>query len=485
MNHALIIGSGPAAVGAALALVGDGGPRVTVLDIGNRLDPDRKHVVERLASMPRDRWDPVDVDAVRLQPIRAHRRGLPQKRAYGSAFPFEDRGQLVDVTASGHVNESVVSGAFGGLSNVWGAQVMPFTESTFRSWPVTLQEMEPHYRAMLSEIPFTGEVDALAEHFPLLVDASPLPRLAPRTLSVLDAFDRHRASLESMGVTVGRARLALRAATCVRCGLCMTGCPYSLIYSAAHSFERLRARGQVDYHDGLLVTEIGQDGDVPYVVARDLHGDGGHRFEADRVFVACGAVGTTRLVLSSLGIFDQEIQLAESAQFVLPMISTRPTPDLRVDNQFTLNQFNMVITLDDEWHDVSQVHFYPHNDALLDALPFPLNHPLAKPIADQILRRLTVGLGYLPSWASPVLRMRVLPPRGAGDIAGIHLSGNEEPALGNPMFRRVVTRMVRAGQKLDLWPAVPMAALSPPGKSYHFGGSLPHRQSAADGALDD
>ena len=70
---------------------------------------------------------------------------LPEKRIYGSDFPFRDVGQLDGITALGDANPSVVSGAYGGFSNVWGAQVMPFSEATFDLWPVSLGEMGPHY----------------------------------------------------------------------------------------------------------------------------------------------------------------------------------------------------------------------------------------------------------------------------------------------------------------------------------------------------
>ena len=35
--------------------------------------------------------------------------------------------------------------AYGGFSNVWGSQLMPFTTPTFESWPVSAAEIRPHY----------------------------------------------------------------------------------------------------------------------------------------------------------------------------------------------------------------------------------------------------------------------------------------------------------------------------------------------------
>ncbi len=482
MTRSLVIGSGPAAAGAALALARDSSEQITVLDVGHRLEADRQAALTRLSAQPSNEWSETDVQSIRAQPSGKHTRGLPQKRAYGSDFPFHDAGQLAEVTAVGDANRSVVSGAYGGLSTVWGAQVMPYTPASFARWPVGWREMEEHYRSILRQIPFAADEDALEERFPRLVDAHPLPPLAPRSIAVVDAAERRRSELEGFGVAVGRARLAFGASSCVRCGLCMTGCPYSLIYSSAQTFDRLRQDRRIDYRDGLLAVEVGED-ENPYVIARDLRSGRHHRLDADRVFLACGAVGTTRLVLGSLGVFDEDVELGESAQFVVPMLSYRPVHDPRGDSEFTLNQFNMVVTLDDQWEDTSQIHFYPHNPAVSDAFPFPLHTRGAEPLARQLVRRLTVGLGYLPSWESPSLRVRVVRRDGPDGLPAAVVSGDERHTWGNRMLRRVVRRMVRAAPLLDLWPAVPLISLSGPGYSYHFGGSFPHRRGPADGPL--
>jgi choline dehydrogenase-like flavoprotein len=483
MTRSIIVGSGASAAGAALALLTDPSQEVSVIDIGHLLDASRTEAIGRMAATSPPMWNESDLSAIRTQPVGRQARGLPQKRSYGSAYPFDDVGQLHDVTGVGHANGSVVSAAYGGLTNVWGAQVMPFTRSTFANWPVDYATMEPHYRAILQSIPFAAEEDSLAENFPLIVEGQRLPAVAPRTSEVLAKASRFEDSLRRSGIAVGKARLAFQSQSCVRCGLCMTGCPYSLIYSAAQTFDKLRRDSLIRYHEGLIAVEVGQTGDSPFVIAKDVRTGAFERFEADRVFIGCGAVGTTRLVLSSLNVFNQDIEMGESAQFVVPMVSRIPTPDPRGASEFTLNQFNMTVSLDDDALNISQIHFYPHNDALVDALPAVLKTRIGRPLADQLLRRLTIGLGYLPSWESPSMRIRITESSKNTELPGIVVSGDQQSALANVMFRKVARRMLRVAPKLDLWPVLPMAFLSAPGKSYHFGGSLPHRSAPVDGPL--
>lgn len=472
MPTSLIIGSGPAAAGVAMALSNRRDQQITVIDVGGVLEPERQDAVNLLETLPPEKWPVVQADAIRQQPVMRSTNSLPEKRTYGSDYPFRDFGQLQGLTADGPTNNAVVSGAYGGFSNAWGAQVMPLSAATFDQWPFSRADLEPHYRAVLSQIPFAGEEDDLAELFPLLATPTPLPPVSPRTTMVLEAYAHHRERLRRQGMTLGHARLAISAGQCIRCGLCMTGCPYSLIYSAAQTFDQLRRTNRIDYHGGLVAYRVEEDANGAVVVARET-GSGRHRrFRADRIFVACGALGTTRLVLGSLAAFDREVTLGESVQFVLPALSRRAIPDPREMPEFTLNQFNMVIALDDQGLDLSQVHFYPYNPAYLDALPSILRGRFGTRLSVQLLRRLSVGLGYLPSWASPRLRVRTT--RAARDsLPNLHLSQVAGPHRP-PMLRQVLLRIWRAAPFLDLWPVTPGLIVSAAAKSYHFGGSFPH-----------
>src|ERR1700761_6501982 len=111
---------------------------------------------------------------------------------------------------------------------------------------------------------------------------------------------------------MGKARLALEGKQCVRCGLCMTGCPYGLIYSAAQTFDELRRSGRVRFHGGLLALKVTEEDGRAVVTAKEISTGQLQRFEADHVYVACGAMGSTRLAANSLGLFGAELTMLES-----------------------------------------------------------------------------------------------------------------------------------------------------------------------------
>jgi choline dehydrogenase-like flavoprotein len=474
----LIVGSGPAAAGAALALAGRG-CAITVVDMGRGLEPGPAATLARVASVEPDQWSDADARLLYAGPVPSPEGGLPEKRVLGSDYPFRNIGQLDGVTSSG-VHGALISGAYGGFSSVWGAQILPFPRSAFDDWPRAAADLAPHYRAVLSCIPFAGQHDDLAESLPLYAPAEPLPPLSPRAELILRAHDRHRERLRGMGMLLGRSRLAVRASDCRQVGLCMSGCPYSLIYSAGHTFDELRRRGDVTYYGGLLATSLSEDGAGATVTARELRSGATREFKADRVLVACGAVGTTRLVMSSLGRFGEEVLLAESAQFVVPLASRHPTQDPRQLPHHTLGQISAVLPWDDFRDDPAHLQVYTYNPAFRDAMPPPLRK---EPAATQLLRRLSVALGYLPSSVSPRLRVRLERGTSSG-VHPIHISCDDSH-LTRAALRGVVRRMIRAAPLLDLWPVLPRVALAAPGKSYHWGGSFPYATGRPSGLQTD
>jgi choline dehydrogenase-like flavoprotein len=471
----VIIGAGPAAAGAALALSADADVEVRVIDVGGRLEPDNNAARLRMAGTGPEQWSPSDLRVVSQVAKRTEDSPLPEKRNFGSDFPFHNFGQLEGVSGEGAVNTHVVSGAYGGFSNTWGAQAMVYSAASFNDWPFPRTELEGDYRAILSQIPYAGEADDLAEYHPLWGDADHLPNLSANSTKILDAYNRHRIQVRRHGVIVGKARLALRGADCVLCGLCMTGCPYSYVYSASQTFDQLIAAKKITYEGGYVALRLGEDESGAFVTTRNVETGALETWRADKIFVACGAIGTTRLVGSSLEIFSQPIHFAESAQFVMPFASIRAHSAVTQANSFTLNQFNMLLPFDDEGKDLVQIHGYPYNDAMDDAVPQILNTPALRTIRAMLLKRLTVGLGYLPSWWSPGFDVTLERPASSEDLAPLHVGPSaHRNGESSRRLRQVNARMLRVAPFLGVAPVLPMVRLSAPGKSYHFGGSFPH-----------
>ena len=476
MPSAIIVGSGSSAAAAALALVDHEDWRITVVDVGATLADELSAARQRLSAIPPTEWAAADLRRIVGPPATSASPGLPEKRSYGSSFAFDDHGQASNIAARDGVHARLISGAYGGFSNVWGAQFAPFSRGALDEWPLAGGSLEPHYAAVADHVGVAGVVDDLATALPLFGRHIIPPPLSARAEAIMAGYGMRREQLRATGLTLGRSRVAMRADQCVLCGLCNSGCPYGLIYSSAHTFDRLRAAGRIEYVPGMVAAAVAETESEAAVTVRDVGSGSTHRFVGDRLFLACGAVGSTRLVLASQGRFGRSVTLRESAQFVIPFASLRGTGDPRHQRDFTLGQLTALVG-DPESADAVHVQVYTYDPSFLAALPAPMRARPGSRATGVALGRLSVGLGYLPSSLSPGITMRVQPP-GDGGAPGLELSAQTN-AVAVASVRSALRVLRRSARALDLWPVVPRVELSAPGKSYHWGGSLPHSTDAA------
>ncbi|MBL9059761.1 MAG: hypothetical protein JNK88_07040, partial [Mangrovicoccus sp.] len=307
----IVVGSGPAGVAAARALLARG-RCVILLDGGAVLEAERRAVRDRLAAIPPDRWDPAERRAY----IDAQRGGTPgQVRRFGSDFAMEPA--AVTFAEAGPVALRA-SRAVGGLSNLWGTAVLPFAAGDMRGWPVTADDLAPHYRSVLDFLPVSGRRDALSTRFAAGLPDDPVP-VAPsvQAARLLDRFDRAAPALARLRMAAGMARQAV-APGCRRCGLCLAGCPWGLMWTAAGEAATLAARPRVDYRPGHVVRALseGSEGAI-------CHLADGTNLLGERVFLAAGVLESARILLAS-GLAGDELTLREARHAFLPALERWP-----------------------------------------------------------------------------------------------------------------------------------------------------------------
>jgi choline dehydrogenase-like flavoprotein len=465
-QDSVVIGSGPAGVACASALVARGITPL-VLDGGARLEPDR---VERVAELAGGEGGafleelrsslPVDFDTLPLKPL------------FGSLFPYAPTG--AGVRLNGGVG-AVPSLAVGGLSTVWGAGMLPYAAEDIADWPVSASELEPHYRAVLRFVPLAGTRDALAARFPLYVDEPAELRVTPQIESLLGDFRKSDPRLHDAGVVAGRSRLAVNVAKCDYLGLCLTGCPHGAVYSSAHTLDSLVASGAVVHDPGAVVTRFEEtNGEVRLSVRR--HGGANETIVARRVYVACGALPTTRLVLASLE-HDEPVTVRDSAYFTFPVLRRRRHAP-RVGPAIAGNTLAQAfVAIDDRAVSSRLVHLslYGFNDLVLRAVAARAHVPerAALRMLQPLLARLLFVQGFFHSDESPGMR---------ATMCGDELVVEPEPGDATPRARAVLGKLRSLRAELGLEPLGPLLRMWPPGKGFHAGAAFPMRMKP--GPLD-
>ena len=155
----IVIGSGPGGVAAAYGLL-EKKRRVLLLDVGHTLEADRQRTLARYQSRPPEDWDEKLYELLRENTDPSVGR-LPEKLVYSSRFSFEWKDSEVKVVQEGA--EIVLSHAMGGLSNVWGANVLPFMPRDIADWPLPFSELEEGYRAVSAFMPIAAQADELTD----------------------------------------------------------------------------------------------------------------------------------------------------------------------------------------------------------------------------------------------------------------------------------------------------------------------------------
>lgn len=479
----LVIGSGPAGVAAALALLDRGG-RVTMIDFGNTIEPEFAAVAAPGAGRPYEAWTPEFRRS--LAAIEGPMEdGLPMKTNFGSTFAVRREPEFMPLEVEGA--QILLSLARGGLSNMWGANAFSFSAADLTGWPIGLADLEAGYRATLRHVPLSAvRGDALEALFPIHAERLEERPLSAQARTLLADLERHRDALAARGVTFGPSRLALRVAPserdpgCVRCGFCLHGCPHDLIWSSAQTLATLERHPHFRYAGGHYAARfVEREGDVEVHATRV-----GDRapvvFHGRRLFVAAGGYSTPRLVMESLGHFDREVLMLESQYFLIPMLQWTSFPHAREERLTTLSQ--LCLRLRDPGFGAHDVHLlvYTYNPLY----PVVLKRTLARLVPGlprALAARLSSLQGYLHSDVSPRFALRLR--RDGERPATLVIEGRTRPESAEVVRR--VTRRVESLAPMMRASVVPfMTKLGAPGKSYHSGGAYPMRCDPGAGDSD-
>lgn len=466
-----VIGSGPAGVACARALLARGA-NVLMLDAGIELENDRTRLVRELSGKKHTDWAPSQLSTVQGD-LAATAKGIPLKMLFGSDFPYRETIEKIPWRGNGIGFRPSL--ALGGLSNVWGAAMLPYRQDDITGWPITISQLEEHYRASARIMGLAGRHDDLEEVLPLYSDNPSALRLSRQAQLFLEHLERHRDRLRADGWRFGQSRLAVRAADsarsrgCVYCGQCMTGCVYGCIFNSGDTVREMQRDRNFQYQRDVIVTRLQE------VNGRVLI-DAFHRttreplsFQSDRVYLAGGVIPTAQILLRSQEAYDQPLTLRDSQYFLFPILLARRTRDVKAEALHTLSQ--IFLELKNPAVSSHSVHLqvYTYSEIIRMAVQSSLG-PL-KMFAQPLVERLLIVQGYLHSDESATVEMRLIREAEKDTL--------QLDAKLNPQTRRTIKKVLRSLMKqfrpLGGVPVPPMLQIADPGRGYHIGGSLPMR----------
>jgi choline dehydrogenase-like flavoprotein len=477
-----VVGSGLAGMAAAEALA-ERGVRPVVLDVGRDLDPQRAAWVARLAARAPDTWSDDD-RAVFAVPRVGAGGGKPRKLAFGSPHFYGEPGRDLPIVADGPAPP--FSHARGGLSAGWGASVLLPHDDDLESWPIRRAALASHAARALRGLPYSARADGLQRHFPILHDAPAALPPTPATQGLLADLARGLGDGDGVDdVTFGQSRLLTRvddgedgAPGCRACGECMSGCAYGAIHQASHTLQRLQARGAVEYEPGVRVDVLREvEGGVRVDLARATGAMEARTF--DRVFLAAGAVGSTVIMLRSLGCFDRPVRLLSTGGFVVPLWRRRAPPSgwPSLNTQAGVFLAFRARALSPHWVHTQLSTF---NELALSLIGARATRPgLWTRVKRRLLEHLVVAHANFHSDHANAFVVSLAP-----DARTLRTALEDRPAVR--VAHRVYLRRLEGLLRRCRTHAIPFSAQhGVRGESFHVGGSLPMRAAPTEATETD
>lgn len=473
-HDVVIVGSGPAGVSAAFALLAKG-LRILLVDGGRDAStppPGERYLQQRFADATQWKWM-VGQD---FHAIRHARAASPKLRVPGYGYVFEGFAEHNAIEAHDFV--ALGSLARGGLSNAWGCGVAKWLPKELEDFPFPATDLDASYAAVARRMGISGaQPDDMEGYFSVDEWAGPPVPLDILQSALLEKYSASREMLLGQGFRLGRSRVAVLTESradrdaCDRLGNCLWGCARGALYSAAQDLATLRRQPGFDYLPGFVVAEV-DGGDRPGIHGVGPAGPATHR--AKRVLLAAGTLGSSRLALRALPQVSQlEIHSSPTAAFLLWMPRQLGQP---MGPAFGLGQLSFALNVSPDIRAFGSL-FNPQGIPLVEFVRHaPLGKSVAIDILGTLLKSCVVGNVFLPS-RSPRGRMS-LTEHGTLRIDGVQ---DEEVQRWMTVVQRNLGKHFR---RLGAYLLPTSFTIGAKGSDIHYAGTLPMRRRPNAGETD-
>ncbi len=464
-----IIGSGLSAYGSILAAL-DLNVTITVLDIGEVLPPEISRKVSKIRNgASSDIHMGVAELSRKTSEIRLIKRAMPKKTLFGSQYFYREE-QLRDS------HKLPFSQALGGYSVAWGGAFLPPAISDLPIDVINYEDLTLSMRKLSERMSLPFFEDSLTQHFPSYRGKSEVKsvELSSSQKLLLERLTSIQNFAPEDTLVVGQSRLMTKTSgvsSCRYCGMCSHGCVFNSIFSSETEIKKLVQTGEIEYLSACKVIQVVEFNDQARIEYVNLENGLSETFEADFVFVAAGAVNSTKIAIKSFSLEDEIVHFQKTGGFVRPYLSFRKIG-------FDWPQQNTQANIFMEIKDVKLSRFWIHsqvstpNEIVVLGLGYLSLKKLARllsPLRKFLLARLVIVMTNLHSSTGPIYELKT---KSAGDHLQFHGDLKISKAYLK-MERAVELKIKRSLSQIGLF-AIPFTRKGVSnGPGYHVGGSIP------------
>jgi choline dehydrogenase-like flavoprotein len=481
----VVVGCGASAVHFAQSVL-EKGHTVVMVDVG-RMRPDPVRPADSFEKLKHSLEDPAlyflgtRFQAVTYPGAPGEYYGFPPHKDY----VFEGIDSL-PTSATGFA--PLGSYAQGGLAETWTGGVYPFNEAELRDFPFSFADLLPYYGLVAERIGIAGEIDDLARHYPLHENLRSPLELDEHSRLLLDTYGRKREELASLGVTLGRSRIAVLTEdhfprkACARLGRCLFGCPVDALYTPLATLRRCFELPGFAYRGGRFVSCLRLDSSrrIGAVVTKRLADSVEEEFAGDAFVLAAGTLSSARIFLETWkqekGEAPRLTGLMDNRQVLVPFLNLAMLGRAHDPDTYQYHQLTARFETEDAR---DAVH------ALVTTLKTALIHPIVQRIpfdlktALSVFRNVHAALGLVnvnfpddrraTNWVE-------LERQGQRSVLRVHY---EPPPKEAARIQATTKRLSRFLRKLGCVVPVGLSHVRPMGASVHYAGTFPMTREEA------
>jgi hypothetical protein len=298
-----------------------------------------------------------------------------------------------------NVGESEVKQSFegGGLSSIWGATILPYTERDITNWPLNLSQLKESYQFISKKIPVTSSDFSSSSDY---MDFSSRDKLI-----IPDEINKLITSIKFKcpDISVNQSQISIENSSkstnqCIYCNECFAGCRYNSIWSSKSFFDNSKLKK----FDKIRVLSLSDSEDCIKITYCDLEGTIFNNLQFSKIFLATGPVETFR-ILSESGLAPKNVELLDSGTFY--KLFFRLKNRSKTVTNYSLSKF--YIRLQDENLIHPHFQFYEMDSHKIDILKknYKLLKLVPKFLLNYVFSYFLLCIGYMNSEITPRIAM--------------------------------------------------------------------------------
>jgi len=367
--------------------------------------------------------------------------------------------------------DPVISFARGGLANTWGAGVLRFNDRDLDGFPIKEKDLTTYYDELTRHIGINGLEDDLTSYFGSTTDLMSPINLSPLSSDLIRRYSSKKKTLNELGITIGRTRAAILTRDHRdRKAYQILGQDFfqpnsKSIYHPGYTLDELLLERSLEYVAGRLVKRYEETPTGVRVFAENLETGEIEKFEGKKLFLAAGAINTTRIVLESNSDYHSKLPILDNPVSFVPLINFSKIGAPLPVHSFSGGELIVVYEGDDFPRPI-QASFYglgaPLRTDLVTEFPLPLKS------------NLTAGKYLLPALAM----LQVFYPDEEKSSNYLRLENNSslEISYKSLSLGKMEGKFIRALRKLGFFSSTAICKYPLPGSSIHYAGCLPMKE---------